>query len=135
MSSQITTPLATYKILNAINDVKKVTKNVMDYYVEMVLVASGENMSYRYKIYVNYINGIKIVGNLCAYDAEDQIPGMLITAEQIPGVILSHGKLFSTSGTPYYVEIWNDDNPINTLTRLVNDDKSVDTFCITWLTQ
>ena len=115
MSTQISNPLATYKILNAIDVVKTITENVMDYYVEMISIASGDNVNYEYRIYVNYINGIKMVGRLYTYPIENNTNNSLITTEQIPGVILSNGKLFSTSGLPYYIEIRDVENIINQL--------------------
>ena len=104
-SSQISNPLATYKILNAIDNFKNISENEMDYYVEMISIESDENISYRYRVYVNYIAGIKYVGELCSYDTADVFPGPLITTDQIPNTILSHGKLYATNGMPYYVEI------------------------------
>ena len=128
MSSQITTPLATYKILNAIDAVKTVTENVMDYYVEMISIVSDKDViSYKYKVYVNYINGIKIVGDLCTYDAEKKTYGDIITGEQIPGVILSHGKLYDTNGAPYYANLRDGNSPGDGI--LLTSDFS-EKFCV-----
>ena len=104
MSSQITTPLATYKILDAISGVRNITENVMDYYVELVSIVTNEDvLSYKYRVYVNFINGVKIVGDLYTYDSDNNTFGSLITTDQISGVILSRGKLYTTNGMPYYV--------------------------------
>lgn len=130
MTSQITTSLATYKILDAIDDVRRMTENVMDYYVEMVSVSSGGTISYKYRVFVNYINGIKFVGDLYTYIAETNKLGSLIATAQIPNVVLSHGKLFATNGTPYYVEIRDYTNYIDETLKLMNDYPAADTFCI-----
>ena len=132
MTSQITTSLATYKILDAIDDVKKLTENVMDYYVEMVSVSTNGSITYKYRVYVNYINGIKIVGDLYTYDAETNKFGSLITTPQIPGVILSHGKLYAINGIPYYAEIKKSgSNYIHRVVRLIND-YSENALCVVY---
>ena len=104
-SIQYGLPIATNRVLTAIDDFRRVSENEFDYYVEPIIVNIGED-SYEqeYRVYINYFNGVTVFGTLSSWNdtqsVYEPIRGELIESY----TELFYGKLFRL-GEPFYVVI------------------------------
>ena len=100
-SIQQSLPFATNKVINSILDVRKSLLNELDYHVEPITVHYGPDYIQVYSVYINYINGIQIIGDLYEYNDYQY---KRVEGEMVSGVYLQHGKL-TCHNHPYHVGI------------------------------
>ena len=129
-SIQQSLPLATNKvmgnidvsrneILAKIDKMKTYTDNALDYKVEVITLKSGDGYIQHYRVFIQWVNGVKIYGKLSSYRDKEQA-WFDVSEEDIPDVVLSYGRLFDYSTcSPYYVS--PKDSVLNYYLTLVND--------------
>ena len=93
-SIQYGLPLATNKVLNAIDVFRTTSENALDYYVEPIMT---DTLVQIYRVHVNYIKGIHVVGTLCHSD-QSRVEG-----DTIPNAQLIQGKLYTVEMFPFFL--------------------------------
>ena len=107
-SVQLSIPMAVKTIKGEINGLREhiFYPSQFDYTVEPITVIKDGEPIIKYKVFINYINGIKVDSFLYTYDGSDYTE---ITGETINDhTTLNNGKLYTNDETgrfPYFVDI------------------------------
>ena len=98
-SIQYGLPLATNKVLNAIDAFRTSSENALDYYIEPI--AEADTLKQIYRVHINFINSIHIIGTLYNND-KTRVEG-----DTIPNTQLIQGKLYTNYYFPFVLTSYN----------------------------